>query len=571
MSATLSLTPGAIVGGHYVVGSLINRGGFGAVYRGIDTSENNRPCAIKETYDVTPSARRQALMEAAVLFTINSSHLPQVYDAFEDNGRFYLVMQLIEGQNLLEIMRVRGGAPCSEEEALRWLLPIAEVLNELHSRHPAVMHRDIKPGNIIITPDQTSVLVDFGLTKLYDPNVDTQTNVRAVSEGFSPIEQYLGKTTPQSDIYSLAATMYFLLTGQVPPAAIQRSVQDTLTPPRQLNPRISPRVEQALLTALALNADYRYASMHDFAEALQSFQPPQAQLKLAQQPMFNGYADSTMAGSPAGSISSTPAGSSPSTPSTLAVRPATPVAPPPPQLLQPQGSSASPGAKNRRPIHPFGQGTPAMPGNGANTPGTPVYPFLPPRPNAAPQAPVVPIYKSLPNPQNWGCLWGLLQGVLSALLVLSAFSFATLKNPGDVYVAIIIGWFFYTVAGFFTTHKGGSALRGIWAGLWAGITSTVVFWIVLVVGLTIQLARSIQQNPYVGSPPSQANVLGNALSKALQQITSLLFSHTVGRGSNGVVVYMVAGLICAMATGLLGGFLGAARFRARMRKKGYTI
>src|SRR6266513_4503456 len=113
MSLPVALTPGTTIDGHYIIGSLINRGGFGAVYRGIDTSEGNRPCAIKETYDVTPSARRQALMEAAVLFTIKSKHLPQVYDAFEFNGRFYLVMQLIEGENLLQLLN-RRGKPCSE-------------------------------------------------------------------------------------------------------------------------------------------------------------------------------------------------------------------------------------------------------------------------------------------------------------------------------------------------------------------------------------------------------------------------------------------------------------------------
>ncbi|GCE16935.1 protein kinase [Dictyobacter kobayashii] len=84
--------------GHYIIGNLINQGGFGAVYRGVDTSEKNRPCAIKETYDVTPAARRQALMEASVLFTVRSPHLPEVYDALEANGRFYLIMQLIEGR-----------------------------------------------------------------------------------------------------------------------------------------------------------------------------------------------------------------------------------------------------------------------------------------------------------------------------------------------------------------------------------------------------------------------------------------------------------------------------------------
>jgi serine/threonine protein kinase len=107
MSLPLSLVQGTRIGGHYIVGPLINRGGFGAIYRGVDTSEGNRPCAIKETYDVTPAARRQALMEAGILFTVKSKHLPAVYDAFETGGRFYLVMQLIEGQNLLQLLRSR--------------------------------------------------------------------------------------------------------------------------------------------------------------------------------------------------------------------------------------------------------------------------------------------------------------------------------------------------------------------------------------------------------------------------------------------------------------------------------
>src|SRR5579871_4063660 len=137
MSLPVALAPGTVIGGHYTIGNLINRGGFGAVYRGIAFSEGNRPCAIKETYDVTPAARRQALMEAAILFTIKSDHLPEVYDAFEEKGRFYLVMQLIEGQNCSQLIR-SGGGPCGEQEVLNWLLPIADVLQELHGRNPPV-------------------------------------------------------------------------------------------------------------------------------------------------------------------------------------------------------------------------------------------------------------------------------------------------------------------------------------------------------------------------------------------------------------------------------------------------
>src|SRR5436309_2580247 len=281
MTDKTPLDTGTTIGGHYIIDGLINRGGFGAVYRGIDSSEGNRLCAIKETYDVTPAARRRALMEASVLFTVKSRHLPRVYDAFEANGRFYLVMQFIDGNTLQQILRLQG-RPCREQEVVNWLVPIMHILNELHSRNPAVIHRDIKPSNIILTPGQTAVLVDFGLTKLYDPNSDTQTLVRAVSGGYSPVEQYLGKTSPQSDIYAIAATMYFLLTLKLPPESVNRSYRDELIAPRLLNPMLSPNLERVLLKAMSVDADQRYRSMDEFAQALQN-------------PSFTPYADTTSA------------------------------------------------------------------------------------------------------------------------------------------------------------------------------------------------------------------------------------------------------------------------------------
>src|SRR5262249_47260397 len=151
-----------------------------------------------------------------------------------------------------------------------WLLPIMDVLQELHGRHPSILHRDIKPGNLILTPQQKVILVDFGLTKLYDPTRITESMVRAVSAGFSPLEQYLGKTSPQSDIYSMAVTMYLLLTNRLPSAAVTRSMSDDLIAPRLLNPAISPNVERVILKALAIHADQRYQSMAEFTQALRA-------------------------------------------------------------------------------------------------------------------------------------------------------------------------------------------------------------------------------------------------------------------------------------------------------------
>jgi serine/threonine protein kinase len=520
MTDALPLDPGTSIGGHYIIDALINRGGFGAVYRGIDTSEGNRPCAIKETYDVTPSARRQALMEAAVLFTIKSRHLPQVYDAFEANGRFYLVMQLIEGETLLQLVKQRG-RPCSEQEVLNWLLPVMAVLQELHSRNPAVMHRDIKPGNIILTPDQTAVLVDFGLIKLYDPNSDTHTLIRAVSEGFSPIEQYIGKTCPQSDIYSLAATMYFLLTLRAPPISLSRSVRDELVAPRLLNLAISPNTERVLLKALSKEVDQRYRSMDEFAQALQN-------------PVFTAYADPTIVHS-----SLWPANTH----------------------TQVQAQPSHGGVRSKpRPVP-----APVAPAPASRPSNPPVYPMLPANPQAVPQPRVTAqSLQPLPSPFSQGCLWGLLQGVLSALIVL------VLKKETYFYVAIVEGFLFYLFAGFFTTRRGGSSARGALAGFWAGIASTIVFWVVVAVGFVLLLTQRIQADTVVARQNGVFLNMTRELNRALQVVESAFPNHVATQPSGtGLTIFLVSGLLCAIGFGLLGGMLGKSRYRARMQRRGY--
>jgi serine/threonine protein kinase len=517
------LASGTLIGGHYVIEALISRGGFGAVYRGIGTSEGNRPCAIKETYDVTPSARRQALMEAAVLFTVKSKHLPQVYDAFESNGRFYLVMQLIEGQTLLQLLKQRG-RPCSEQEVITWLLPIMHILHELHSRNPAVIHRDIKPGNIIMTPDQIAVLVDFGLTKLYDPNSNTQTMVRAVSEGFSPIEQYVGKTSPQSDIYAMAATLYFLLTQRVPLAAINRSFHDELVAPRLLNPMLSPDIERVLLKALAVEADQRYRTMDEFARALQN-------------PGFAAYADPTIADLSIGASYAHTQGAVSrvqSQPSTMDGR----SVPRPALVPAPARQSSQP----------------------------PVYPVLPASPMAVPQPWVTQSYQPLPSPFSQGCLWGLLQGLLAALIVL------LMKKEASFYLAILEGFLFYLIAGFFTTRKGGSSWRGAWAGFWSGFTGTIIFWVVLAIGFAVLVTQRIADDTAAAQRLGFNLNPNRELNHALQVVSSTFPNHPPAQSTGtNLLIFLVVGLLCAFGFGWLGGKLGNSRYRAKMQGRKYPL
>lgn len=520
MSLPSALAPGTTIGNHYIVGNLINRGGFGAVYRGVDTSEGGRPCAIKETYDVTPAARRQALMEASVLFTIRSKHLPEIYDALESNGRFYLIMQLIEGQNLLELLRSRVPAgivgeqepyrqakgPCSEQEVFSWLLPIIDVLQELHSRNPPVLHRDIKPGNIILTPQHTSVLVDFGLTKLYDPVSSTQTIVKAVSEGFSPIEQYLGKTSPQSDVYAMAATMYLLLTNRLPPAAISRASHDDLIAPRLVVPTISPKMERVLLKGLAVNADQRYQSMREFAQALRD-------------PAFTAFADPTIAVAPAGGNGHVQTARSAPPPPPARSYPAVP--------QSPRGSYSPPHS-----VYPVPQGYVMVPQSA----------FTAARP--------------LPTPFGQGCLWGLVQGVLSGLMV------AFMPKQEYFFLAIVMGFLFYMLAGFTATRRGGGSLRGAWAGYWAGIISAVMFWVVLFITITIRVAQFMQ------AQGRRATDLARVWRFFLPDILKQPPQTTPGQSPwSGLLILILGGLLLAFILGWIGGIFGTSQYKANIQKK----
>lgn len=554
MNLPLALAQGTVVGGHYVVGPLINSGGFGAIYRGVDTSENNRPCAIKETYDVTPMARRQGLMEASVLFTVRNKHLPEIYDAFETNGRFYLVMQLIEGQNLLEVLRGRvpGGivgeqephransGPCSEQEVCNWLLPIMDVLQELHSRNPAIIHRDIKPGNIILTPEQTTVLVDFGLTKLYNPAQETQTLVKAVTAGFSPLEQYTGRTGPQSDIYSMAATMYLLLTNRLPPPAIKRSVQDQLIPPRQLNPAVSEHTESMLLKALSVRAEDRFASMGEFAHALRdpNFVTAHSEKTIAVTTWQQGGPVSQPGGQNAGYGGYSGAQQK----LTLPAPPPVPSAQPRPtvQAQQPQAQAQWP-----RVQQPQGQQlvSPQRPGGAAVArPGQPQRMASPPL--AAPSA------------FGQGCLWGIVQGVLSALLIIFY------PREEYFYLAILMGFMFYVFAGLITTHRGGGALRGAWAGLWAGVTSTLTFWCVLLAGIVVQWAQRMPKGD--SSPERAGRIWREVFPEFLRRQTQAAVD---GQQGSPWLFWLLGGIAIAFALGLLGGFLGHAQFKARLTRK----
>ena len=266
----MTLQPGLILHNRYRIESTLGQGGMGAVYKASDTNLGV-PVAVKENLFTTEEYARQFRREATILASLRHPNLPRVTDHFviEGEGQ-YLVMDFIDGGDLRH--RLERSGPVGEAEALPLFLEICDALIYLHSRTAAILHRDIKPGNIKITPDGRAILVDFGLAKVTDSSGSTATGAKAMTPGFSPPEQYgTGRTDPRTDIYSLGATMYTALSACVPEDSLERAMgRAQLTPLRKRVPEISSGTAKAIEKALAVRPEERYQTAAEFASALSS-------------------------------------------------------------------------------------------------------------------------------------------------------------------------------------------------------------------------------------------------------------------------------------------------------------
>lgn len=279
------LDPQTVLRGRYKIVSVVGQGGMGAVYCAEDLRLEGRICAVKEVRpdpNATPEAldqsRDQFHREATTLARLDHPNLPKVSDTFHEEGREYLVMDFVEGEDLRQAMeeKRREGTFLNEHKVLHWTHQLCDALAYLHSREPPVLHRDIKPSNIKLTPTGLVKLVDFGLVKLLATD---QVRTVTVLQGrgtaaYTPLEQYggdSGHTDVRSDIYSLGATLYHLLTNQPPADAKQRFLtSDVLRPPSTLNPHISPSTEQAIMAAIAMHPDDRPQTVREFRDILQT-------------------------------------------------------------------------------------------------------------------------------------------------------------------------------------------------------------------------------------------------------------------------------------------------------------
>lgn len=271
------LLPGAVLQGRYEIVRKVGGGGMGVVYEAIDTNLSRRRVAIKAMKQ--PSGAGQAGLdmyqavrlfrqEAAILSRLNHPNLPHVYDTFEERGVYYLVMDFIAGETLSQKLR-RTGHPLSTEEVVSYAIQLCDILTYLHSQHPQVIFRDLKPANVIVDPSGRVYLVDFGIARHFKPLNSSDTILIGTSGYSDPELSQLKQTSPRSDLYSLGATLHHCLTGQTPnyahqayrfpqvryynarvPAELDQLILKLVEPQSRRRPDSALRVRQQLIASL---------------------------------------------------------------------------------------------------------------------------------------------------------------------------------------------------------------------------------------------------------------------------------------------------------------------------------
>jgi serine/threonine protein kinase len=263
------LSPGHVLQERYDIEEMLGKGGFGAVYRARDR-RLKRQVAIKETLHLEPDILRLFEREAEVLASLEHPMLPAVIDYFSEENTYYTVMSFIPGQDLGDYLDQQPQHRMDEQRTLEIILPVLEALEYLHTRTPPIVHRDIKPGNIRLTPEGKIYLVDFGLAKQFDAKPVSTLSVVALTPSFSPPEQYYQQADTRSDIYALGATMYVMLGGTNPIPAHERMSGKELVPIRQHNPDVSNDTEALITRTLDVRPDERYQSATELRQAVQA-------------------------------------------------------------------------------------------------------------------------------------------------------------------------------------------------------------------------------------------------------------------------------------------------------------
>jgi serine/threonine protein kinase len=255
------IAPSTIVGGRYRVVRSLGGGGMKLVYLAEDLRLAGRSCALAEMVDsfTSPDLQQQAVAafqrEADMLARLANEHIPRIFDRFSEANRHYLVMEFIDGTTIEDEMRANGGK-LPPARVIEIAVQILTTLEYLHNLDPPVIYRDLKPSNVMVTPDGMAKLIDFGIARHFAP----LTNATMIgTQGYAPPEQYRGRVETRSDLYALGATMHHALSGRDPAAEPPFS----FPPLRKLCPDLDPTLAAVVDQSLAYDVVNR---MHDATE-----------------------------------------------------------------------------------------------------------------------------------------------------------------------------------------------------------------------------------------------------------------------------------------------------------------
>jgi serine/threonine protein kinase len=275
-STSKQLDPGTLLYSRYEIVRRIGGGGMGAVYLAKDRNLGDQPRAVKEMIqsNIDESQHEKAIndfrRESMLLSSLEHQSIPTIYDYFYDDaaGRFYLVMKYISGGDFLARLRSAPGGRLDEKTVTDWACQVADVLSYLHKQNPPIIYRDLKPANLMIDGNSGRVmLIDFGIARWVQKEEKGVTAVGTM--GYAPPELFSGKVEPRSDIYSLGATMFHLLTGSDPQDNPLLIFDFTKNPrPRQITPSLSNEMEAILMRAVEYKPENRFRSAAELRDTL---------------------------------------------------------------------------------------------------------------------------------------------------------------------------------------------------------------------------------------------------------------------------------------------------------------
>lgn len=279
------LAPDALLQNRYLIIRPIGKGGMGAVYEARDQRLGNT-IALKETFFEDELLRKAFEREARLLAGLRHPALPRVIDHFTEGAGQFLVMEFIPGSDLEEMFKEKGG-PFPLKDVMKWADQLLDALDYLHTQETPIIHRDIKPQNLKLAARGQIILLDFGLAKGSAAGMSQASAAGSIfgyTPTYAPLEQVHGAgTDPRSDLYSLAATLYHLLTGVKPPDALARASAviggqpDPIRPANELNPQVSGAVAGVLAKAMSIHGDGRPATAEEMrrelSEAAQTVSP----------------------------------------------------------------------------------------------------------------------------------------------------------------------------------------------------------------------------------------------------------------------------------------------------------